>query len=646
MKKVLLSLIVIVVTSMTASAQNMYITSPYTDSLWTVADTSTMVATNAVQMTLPGYTVTGSNGLTIHQCSDAAYVSLKVTALTGRLIATIDLTTGVADSLILVPDNIANIDLINDSIIAIIFGDGATATESLGFVNVNDSTFTALGPTSGAGSDGESMAFCPDNGKLYRWSGRNTDPAMESYDPLAPAPVTITRTGHNYDEVFGSTYVGNGNFLLANLDQEFILVDTSGFAILLPQTTTYFGYAKGVAFAGPSINFLAANSDTICTYGDSTWLGASDADAYQWYLEGAIIPGATDTTYLAGTAGTYTCEITKGSCTSIAAQTLVVSNHPIIDTAVVTPASPVEFCFGDSVLLTGSMVSDSSEWWMMGAIVSVDTFYMVNTGSAGMYEYRLFSGANGCYDRTIVDIIENPLPTVVANADQPSYCDGDMITLTGSGTDSYVWDNSVVDGVAFSQPVGSPIMYHVVGTDALTGCMNMDSIPVNVFPNPTASGTSTDEILGTDGTIDGTFTGAPVLTFDWDNDGTGDFDDPEDLTGLTAGTYTVVVMDGNGCAATTTVIVGSQVGLNEFGMNATMSIYPNPNNGIFTVELTDMVSESLTLQVINVTGQIVFEADASSKLVDVNISEFGNGTYTLRITDGTHNATEQIIVGH
>jgi len=54
-----------------------------------------------------------------------------------------------------------------------------------------------------------------------------------------------------------------------------------------------------------------------------------------------------------------------------------------------------------------------------------------------------------------------------------------------------------------------------------------------------------------DGTIDITVSGGtPDYSFDWDNDGTGDFDDTEDLADLAGGAYEVTVEDANGCQST------------------------------------------------------------------------------------------------
>lgn len=60
----------------------------------------------------------------------------------------------------------------------------------------------------------------------------------------------------------------------------------------------------------------------------------------------------------------------------------------------------------------------------------------------------------------------------------------------------------------------------------------------------------TDEscIGAADGSVDITVTGANgAVTFDWDNDGTGDDDDPEDLINVTAGLYSVTVTDSEDC---------------------------------------------------------------------------------------------------
>lgn len=83
------------------------------------------------------------------------------------------------------------------------------------------------------------------------------------------------------------------------------------------------------------------------------------------------------------------------------------------------------------------------------------------------------------------------------------------------------------------------------------GCTAFDNVIISEPSELIADIIShTDETC--DGNNDGTATvnatgGLPPYTYDWSNDGTGDFDDPFAMTGLADGDYTVVVKDANGC---------------------------------------------------------------------------------------------------
>jgi hypothetical protein len=615
-----------------------YTVSPYEDSLW-VYDTTSNSTTSAVQLTVSGtpVTITGCNGLATNECTGETFIIYKANGI-GRFLGTVDLNTGIIDSISDTGENIAQISFVNDTTLIAVSGDGGNVSEALYYIHTGTGVASLITASGGAGSDGECIGYCPDNGLAYRWSGRDSSPAMESWDLSDTTMTTITRTGYNYDEPYGVMYIGGGEFLMANIDQELIIIDTTGFATL--QTfTTGTEFFKGLTFGGASIWFDQAASDSICPFGDTTLLVASAADSYQWYMDGNPITDATDSVYSAVTEGDYQCEITKGLCTSLTAKILTVSTY-LVDTAMVLPLLP-EFCVGDSVVLNGSMVSDSSEWWLGGAIVDMDTSYTALAG--GTLTYRLFSGINGCYDELDVIVTENAIPVVMANADEPFYCDGDMVTLTGSGDPAtYTWNNSVDDGVAFAQAI-STVTYMVTALDA-NGCSDSVEIDVTVSEIPTSSSTFVDETLGNDGSIDLTVTGTGPFTFDWDNDGTGDQDDTEDLSGLVAGTYTVIVYGPTGCSTTETVVVGSTVGLNEFGMNASMSIFPNPNNGEFTISFADMNTENVSVQIINSLGQVISTSKVNNNKVNADISSAGPGVYMIQITDGKNIATERIVV--
>jgi hypothetical protein len=551
----------------------MYVVSPYVDSLWTydtIAGAVQMPGT-VVQTINNDSTITGFNGLVHNPCTGEFFTIAKVSGVTGRIFGRLNVNTGIFTTIGNTGDNVAQISMINDTLFAAVTGDGGTASETLHFLDPSTGALTLV-TALGAGSDGECIGYCPEDTAIYHWSGRDTAPAMDritfaSGNFTGPATVTpVTRTGYNYDEPHGVTYIGNGEFLMANLDQEFIIIDTSGFATL--QTYAVHNYYKGLAY-GSTPSVWVAGADSICPYGDSTLMIASSADAYQWYLDGSAIAGATADSIYGIATGAYMCELTKGACTSFAPDTLNIFLYPY-DAADVTPLM-AGFCAGDSVMLAGNTLGGASEWWYGGAMVGSSTDLYAT--SAGTYTYILYesTGANGCYD--------------------------------------------------------------------------MIDVPVMEYALPTSSSTTTDEMLGNDGTIDLTITGtASPFIIDWDNDGTGDNDDTEDLSGLTAGTYIVVVTDTNGCMTTETVIVGSQVGLDEFTAQTGLNIFPNPNNGIFSVEITNMPEATVTMQIVNAAGQVVTSNSFTSNTLDVNIQEFGAGIYTMVLTDGTLRTAKQIIV--
>ena len=81
----------------------------------------------------------------------------------------------------------------------------------------------------------------------------------------------------------------------------------------------------------------------------------------------------------------------------------------------------------------------------------------------------------------------NSAAGINAGPDQ-TVCEGEFITLTGSGGTNYVWNNSVVDGVPFI-PTAS-MDYPLLGQDA-NGCIGTDTVNVVVNSHSTSTQTQT-----------------------------------------------------------------------------------------------------------------------------------------------------------
>src|SRR5690606_37008669 len=68
------------------------------------------------------------------------------------------------------------------------------------------------------------------------------------------------------------------------------------------------------------------------------------------------------------------------------------------------------------------------------------------------------------------------LPNISGN--DANVCEGESITLSGSGGVSYVWSNGVTNNQPFTPSIGQTT-YTVTGTDA-NGCTNTDVVTVTV----------------------------------------------------------------------------------------------------------------------------------------------------------------------
>lgn len=290
-------------------------------------------------------------------------------------------------------------------------------------------------------------------------------------------------------------------------------------------------------------------------------------------------------------------------------------------------ADETSLCIGDEITVTGDGSADSYEW----NNDAEDGVTYVPDLEAGIVWFTVvgIDDETECTSTDSIEVFVSENPEVVAVSDKEIYCEGDIITLTGTGADSYTWDMGVEDGVGFEQPLGTET-YVVVGL-ASSGCDGLDSIDVTVVANPEITVTSTDEIFGGDGSTEVTVdSGEAPFTFDWDNDGSGDFDDDQNLTDLPGGTYTVTMMDDNGCLTTVTVVVGSQLSIDELG-NMQLVVYPNPT----LADLTIVQSGYYTYELTALSGELVLKGSGYDNET-LDLSGFSQGIYLLNINaEGT-----------
>ncbi|MCB0805999.1 MAG: T9SS type A sorting domain-containing protein [Bacteroidales bacterium] len=118
------------------------------------------------------------------------------------------------------------------------------------------------------------------------------------------------------------------------------------------------------------------------------------------------------------------------------------------------------------------------------------------------------------------------------------------------------------------------------------------------------------------------------------------------------GTATITVTAMNDCG-TGTVSEGFDVmcsictGINENNFED-ISVYPNPNSGIFTVEFSTVLKDNVTIKVLNTLGKVIYSEENLestgnfSKTLD--LSNFDKGLYFLVLENYRGNTVNRIII--
>jgi gliding motility-associated-like protein len=149
-------------------------------------------------------------------------------------------------------------------------------------------------------------------------------------------------------------------------------------------------------------------------------------------------------------------------------------------------SSDSTFCIGSCIDFSDLSTDSPTSWqWYFFGADSLTSTQQNPTNicynTAGSFDVALVatnaSGSDSLFMANFITV--NSLPTVIANSTDTTVCDGDSIILSGSGANTYIWDNSVIDGVIFAP--SSTLLYTVTGTDNNL-CENTDTITIHVLP--------------------------------------------------------------------------------------------------------------------------------------------------------------------
>ena len=396
-----------------------------------------------------------------------------------------------------------------------------------------------------------------------------------------------------------------------------------------------------------SLPNVSAGVDQVVCEGTSVTLSGSGANNYSW--NNGVSNGVA---FTPSTSATYTVTGTDNNgCIDSDQVQITVNANPTV-----SAGNDQVICAGELVTLSGS--GASSYTWNGGVTDglsfspnSTQTYTVTGTDN------------NGCSNSDQVIVTVNANPSVSAGNDQ-AICEGQSITLTGSGAQSYNWNNGVSDGIAFSP--NTTTTYLLTGT-ASNGCIATDQVTITVNPSPSVDA-GADQSICEGQTVTLSASNPDNASLSWDN---GITDGLAFTPSVGAITYTATA-NLNGCVNSDQVMVtvnavpsidagvdfarceGQQITLSannpdnasiSWNNGVTDGVPFDQNTGTVTYIVTADLAGCIAQDQIDVTvnevpiisGQVTHDDGSSNGAVDITITGGSGSIDNISWNNGSNN---------
>jgi SprB repeat len=321
--------------------------------------------------------------------------------------------------------------------------------------------------------------------------------------------------------------------------------------------------------------------------------------------------GSTDRVITVAPLATTLYKVTvtgSNGCTSV-----IWTNIEVYTQGRISPSNPV-ICNGQSITLSVTNVPQNTTFqWSTGQTTSVVS---VNPSSSTIYSVTITQPGSSCGSVSTRQVIVNPNPS--ANVTGNAACAGQNTTLTATGGTNYLWSTGATTNTV-SVPA-SPNMYSVTVSDA-NSCSTVVSRSVTNSPPILVSATLLNPLcFGQTGSINLSTTGLSPFTYQWVGGAT-----TASRSGLSPGSYTVTVTDGNNCTQLSTYTI------------------TGPSPLAFQTPIKDMncfIGNTGEIEVINVSGGLppyyyswINNWTNETMGNGAKISNLALGTYTVVVSD-------------
>ncbi len=394
-----------------------------------------------------------------------------------------------------------------------------------------------------------------------------------------------------------------------------------------------------------------ADSKIFCT-GGSILLTSSDTVNNQWYKNGAALNGDSARTYRATSSGTYTVRTNINGVLSAISLAVVVKVNPLPVARFSIKESEQcfkenKFSFSNTSTLDTTNATSSNFIWNFGDLETSTLFDPSHKYSAaGSYTVKLLvTTTAGCKDSASATAKVNPSPTVsrprISFFEKDTLlCFIDSVLISSKDKyDRYLWSTGdTTSSILIRKNTG---VYLKIGTKD-PACYSDSSITVyarkNITPVPTI--TKSGDIL----------ISSVSNVYQWILNNKFLLNETTNLINLkTKGIYNVSTSLDRVCwnVSKEFLVVTDPSSTRK---SYDVKIYPNPSNGIFTVQIKfeTVTSAMLNVTISNQTGIKFWDLRRlmfSDKTIKIPVNlRLPKGIYTLRIEVNGEINTQQIVI--
>lgn len=440
---------------------------------------------------------------------------------------------------------------------------------------------------------GESVTLNASGGVTYTWNTGGT-----GANPIVSPTVTTTYTV-TVEDAYGYT-------------------DTDSVTVTVNQTPN-----------------LTVSDDITIIDGETIDLVANGANEYLWNTgdnTSSITVSPSQTT-------TYTVTGTTGTC-SADAQVTVTVEEPFEASA----GEDRRVCENDTYEVVLTANTGDSYLWSTGETTQSITVSPLSTTT---YTVTITEGSQVDSDEVTVFVDPNP-NVVIVNGNSVNIMNGDFVTLSATGANTYQWNNGATQPNIAVSP-SQTTTYEVRGY--VGDCYDEKQVVVNVIPEVEAdAGEDVEICLGETVTL--TATGGDE--YEWS---TGESTQSIQVSPNQTTEYTVTVFNALDFDEDSVMVFvdddcdedEGQTETPEDSQDFSFDVFPNPANNYVNVKLSGSVALS-KVHLYDITGKLIHSEVISNENLSmsttarIDVSMLRPGIYIIKMNDMDREITKKLII--